>query len=257
MCTLSVVTRDDGYLLGMNRDERVERGAGLPPAAHEVGGVRAIYPTDGAGGTWIAANEDGVTLALLNWNHSAIPRTDTDKIRSRGLVIPAVIGSRSLAQFLAAMDVLELHGMLSFRLVGIFPSEKEICEWRWCSGQVELLHHRWELRHWFSSSLSDEQAESRRGAACQDAWTDPDAGSAQWLRRLHGAHGDSPGPFSICVHRSDVRTLSYSEIEYSPGRLRVGHFLGSPCVRLRNDQRKEEGDCYSELHAPVQTPTAS
>ena len=56
---------------------------------------------------------------------------------------------------------------MPFRLVGVFPSEQEIWEWRWDSAQLEFQVHEWESRHWFSSSLSDERAESLRGAACR------------------------------------------------------------------------------------------
>lgn len=235
MCTLSVVTSDNGYLLGMNRDERIARGAGTPPEARELGGTKAIYPSDGAGGTWIGANEHAIALALLNWN-DIVPRpTDVSKSRSRGLVIPALISSRALAEFRVALGVLELEDMLPFRLVGVFPPERQICEWRWDSGKMEFLLHGWEVRHWFSSSLSDKQAENLRRAACQAAWEQPDAGSAPWLRRLHASHVGGPGPFSLCVHRSDVRTLSYSEIACTPAVVRMEHFIGSPCGGMVGD----------------------
>ena len=50
MCTLTVVTRNDTYLLAMNRDEKISRGAGFPPEIHEFEGDKAIYPSDGDGG---------------------------------------------------------------------------------------------------------------------------------------------------------------------------------------------------------------
>jgi hypothetical protein len=229
MCTLSVVTRDKGYLLGMNRDEKIARGAGAPPGTRELGDTRVIYPSDGSGGTWIGVNERVIALALLNWNDVVPPAADAQKTRSRGLMIPALISSRSLPELRAAMDVMELEGMLPFRLVGVFPSERQIGEWGWNSSQTEFLPHGWESRHWFSSSLSDKEAERLRGATCGDAWNQPDAGSALWLRRLHASHAETPGPFSLCVHRSDVRTLSYTEIESTPTNIRMEHFVGSPC----------------------------
>jgi len=57
MCSLSVITRNDGYLLAMNRDERIARGAGSPPDIHEFEGAKAVYPSDGDGGTWCATND--------------------------------------------------------------------------------------------------------------------------------------------------------------------------------------------------------
>src|SRR5215469_4417886 len=234
MCTLSVITRDNGYLVGMNRDERIARGAGLAPEVREFAGMNAIYPSDGDGGTWIGANEYAVALALLNWNDVTSQATTAKKNRSRGLLIPVLVGCRTLQALRTALADLGVEGMLPFRLVGVFPSERKIGEWRWDSVQMGFLLHRWERRHWFSSSLSDNQAETLRGSACQDAWNQADAGSVPWLRRLHASHNDSPGSFSLCLHRPEVRTLSYSEIECTPEMLRMKHFQGSPCLALED-----------------------
>jgi hypothetical protein len=220
------------YVMAMNRDEKIVRGAGVPPEMHEFDGTRAIYPNDGDGGTWFATNEYGIAFALLNWN-DVTPHSIDHKARSRGQVIPALIDSRSLSDLHAVFDVSNFTGMLPFRLVGVFPSEREIWEWRWKSTQLEFQVHEWKSRHWFSSSLSDERAESLRGAACRNAEQEPDAGSVPWLRRLHASHGGGPGPFSLCVHREDVKTLSYSEIMVTPGHVQMGHFRGSPCTMDR------------------------
>jgi len=229
MCTLTVVTNNDTYLMAMNRDEKITRGAGLPPEIHECDGTRAIYPSDGDGGTWFATNEYGIALALLNWN-DVTPHSIDDKARSRGPVITALIDSRSLSDLHAVFDVSNFKGMMPFRLVGVFPSEQEIWEWRWDSTQIESQVHAWESRHWFSSSLSDKRAESLRGVACRTAHHEPDAASVPWLRRLHASHASGPGPFSLCVHREDVKTLSYTEAIVTSGSVRMGHFQGSPCT---------------------------
>ena len=229
MCTLTVVTRNDMYLMAMNRDEKIARRTGFPPEIHEFEGAKAIYPSDGGGGTWFATNEYGIALALLNWN-DVTPHSMDDKTRSRGQVIPALIDSRSLSDLYAVFDVSNLKGMMPFRLVGVFPSEQEIWEWRWDSKQLGLRTHVWESRHWFSSSLSDDRAESLRGNTCRDALHESDASSAPWLRRLHASHAGGPGPFGLCVHREDVTTLSYSEIMVTPGHVQIGHFRGNPCT---------------------------
>ena len=230
MCTLSVITGNEGYLLAMNRDERIARGAGEPPEIHQINGMAAMYPRDGSGGTWIAVNEYGVTLALLNWNGIDPKPVAASRMSSRGRVIPALVSSRSVSELREALGVSDFKGMLPFRLVGVFASEQEIWEWRWDSTRIESQVHEWKPRHWFSSSLSDEQAASLRGAACRDALHELDAGSALWLRRLHTSHAAGPGPFSLCVHRDDVETLSFSEVMVTPGRIRMGHLRGSPCA---------------------------
>lgn len=227
MCTLSFVARDRGYLVAMNRDERITRGAGGPPGLHELKCEPAIYPSDGAGGTWIAVNEHGIALALLNWNDAA---GRFRKTASRGKVIPALIVSRSSEALKRSINGLDLNGMLPFRLTGIFPAERQICEWRWHGNAMVLQNHPWKARHWFSSSLSDHQAEEQRGAECNRAWGEPDAGSVSWIRRLHASHSEGQGAFSLCVHRENVQTLSYSEIACTPALVELGHFVGSPCA---------------------------
>lgn len=229
MCTLTFVAGDTSHRIAMNRDERITRGAGKPPEIHEVRGTKAVYPSDGEGGTWIGANEYGIVLALLNWNDAISPGERNGKARSRGQVIPALIGSRSSAELRMALQASNVEGMFPFRLVGIFPSEKQVEEWRWDSQQLESQILEWESRQWFSSSLSDRQAEMLRGAASREADSEPDAGSVPWLRRLHASHKEGMGPFSVCVHREDVRTLSYTEVTLTPAAIVVEHFVGSPC----------------------------
>jgi hypothetical protein len=233
MCTLTVVTRNDTYLMAMNRDEKIARGPGSAAKIHEFDGVRAIYPGDGDGGTWFATNEYGISLALLNWNDIAPRAAAAAKTRSRGRVIPALIDSQSLWDLHAVFSVSNFTGMLPFRLVGVFPSEREIWEWRWDSTQLEFQVHLWESRHWFSSSLSDKRAETLRGTACRNAEHESDAGSVPWLRRLHALHTGGPGPFSLCVHREDVKTLSYSEVIVTPGTVQMSHVRSSPCTMGR------------------------
>jgi len=230
MCTLTLVAQDDGYLLAMNRDEKIARGAGANPEIHEFNGTRALYPGDGTGGTWIAANEHGIAMALLNWNVPTPSFAASRQPQSRGQLIPTLAGSRSMAELLAALSVLDLERILPFRLMGVFPSEQAVQEWRWNSKSLSLAAHPWESRHWFSSGLSDEQALQLRGATCSASWNEPDAGSSAWLQRLHASHADGSGAFSVCVHRNDVQTLSYTEICCSSSRIAIEHFIGSPCT---------------------------
>jgi len=230
MCTLTLVAQDDRYLLAMNRDEKVARDAGTNPEVHEFNGTRALYPGDRTGGTWIAANEHGIALALLNWNVPTPSLAASRQPQSRGQLIPTLAGSRSMAELLAALSVLDLEHTPPFRLIGIFASEQSVQEWRWNSKDLSLVAHPWKSRHWFSSGLSDEEALRLRGATCDIFWNEHDAGSSAWLRRLHASHADGSGAFSVCVHRNDVQTLSYTEICCSSSRIAIEHFIGSPCT---------------------------
>ncbi len=56
MCTVSFIARKRGYLLAMNRDEKLSRVKGLPPKTIFTEGRTVILPCSKLrnGGTWIA-----------------------------------------------------------------------------------------------------------------------------------------------------------------------------------------------------------
>ncbi len=174
MCTVTFTPSPNGYLLAMNRDERITRGQAIPPTVVEIDSVQALYPRDVQGGTWIAASSRGITFALLNWNDAGVVQPKT---RSRGCVIPALMGCSSVRNADATLNRFEFRGILPFRLVGFFPSEKQIAEWRW--GQDSLIRESfaWDSRQWCSSSLSDAQATMRRGLARARAQHERDVNS--------------------------------------------------------------------------------
>ena len=190
----------------MNRDDALNRPEAEPPALFRCGGVAAVYPHERPAGTWIAASEYGVSFAVLNWDR---PKPGA-KGQSRGGVIPAVISCPSLADAQSALAARELGGAWPFRLFGFFGPKRLVCEWRWDGAKLAAQSHPWKHKHWFSSGLSDKEAARRRQPLCDSALRLPGCGTLAWLRRVHCVHGEAPGPFSICVHRPDAATLSYT-----------------------------------------------
>src|SRR5690349_15633555 len=112
MCTFSFVPTRYGYYAAMNRDERVTRETGIAPQLFRAGDLLAAYPTERDGGTWIAGNERGIALALLNWN---LPQKQNNKQFSRGSVIPRLIGHRDMADVAWKLNSVSLEGILPFR----------------------------------------------------------------------------------------------------------------------------------------------
>src|SRR4030095_16282146 len=91
MCTLSFVPTTRGFLLAMNRDEKRTRVASLPPEVFAHDDRRAIYPREPNCGTWLAVNDAGLCLALVNWH--TIKREPDGEPESRGRIIPAFAGA--------------------------------------------------------------------------------------------------------------------------------------------------------------------
>ena len=228
MCTLSFLPAKNGYVAAMNRDEQRTRPAALPPIIGEGGGFPVLYPREPGGGTWIGANARGNLLALLNW-YSEEPSQPGPKNRSRGEIIPAILDEATAESADPTLRQLSLAGLFPFRLFGFFPGERAIYEWRWDTQTLIVKSHDWRRHHWFSSSWSDEKAARQRGAACERAWREGPSDPAAWLRKVHASHDPEAGPFSICVHREDATTVSYTEVYCDRRDLQMRYQAGNPC----------------------------
>ena len=234
MCTLTFVPTKDGYVAGMNRDEKLIRPHALPPERFDFPGATAVFPREHSGGTWIGCNSHGNLLALLNWN-DVVPPFGGATLRSRGLLIRELIGGDDLGDTRARYAQLDLSGFLPFRLIGAFLGESLIREWRWDGLCRQEFQFAWAKRHWFSSSVSDALAWRERGQRCENAERDRSMVSVSWVRNLHQSHDPVPGPFSICVHRKDAATVSYTEVRCSGEGLSMSYRSGSPCLSDRFD----------------------
>jgi hypothetical protein len=228
MCTLSFLPDRQGYLVAMNRDEQRTRVAATPPTAHPFGDQWHVYPQEPTGGTWIGASSSGNLFALLNW-YSVDTRRLGSKQKSRGEIIPGLLPEQNADDAERALSAMQLFGIHPFRLIGIFSNERQVREWRWDGQQLAQGLGDWVRAHWFSSSKSDQQAELQRGDAFAQQWSEGATHGAEWLRSLHATHIPEPGPFSVCVHRDDAATVSYTEVSWQPDELRVTYQPGNPC----------------------------
>jgi hypothetical protein len=228
MCTLSFIPTKDGCTIGMNRDELRTRARSLYPRIYERGQILAAYPSEPEGGTWFAVNGRGTLLALLNWNITD-PHTAMPKQKSRGELIPELIFQGVLSAAETALHRRSLGGLLPFRLVGIDPLEEMVREWCWNGESVETIGFPWNRRHWFSSSLSDSAAEEQRGVTCAAAYASAKADDPDWLLGLNRSHRPTSGAYSLCVHRPDAATVSYTEVVCVSHHISMRYIDGSPC----------------------------
>lgn len=228
MCTLTFLPMADGYLAGMNRDELRTRPVARPPQVRKSGGTETLYPAEPSGGTWIACSQRGILLALLNWNDIE-PGDLPTKTKSRGFVIPTLIGAQNLAAVDSTFERVPLEGVLPFRLFGFFPGQTSAALWRWDGMRKNQQALPWSCGHWFSSSLSDQAAEKQRGFACEAAASESGFGTPESLRLLHASHIPAAGPFSVCVHRPDAATVSYTEVVCGERSLLIRYMAGNPC----------------------------
>jgi len=93
VCTVGWAHQTHGYHLLCNRDERRTRETASAPRVVERGGVRYIAPVDSdGGGTWLSADEFGISVCLLNGGASVEP----SGIRRAAGYIAARVSLRSI-----------------------------------------------------------------------------------------------------------------------------------------------------------------
>ncbi len=227
MCSVTFWPQRGGYLLGMNRDERLTRVAGLPPIRVVIEGCTVIHPREPNGGTWITLNDHGVAFALINWY--SIPARAPQPAASRGDVALTLRGCLTVDEAEVRLHAQSLSHTNPFRLIGVFEEESRIGEWRWNLQALERIDHAWSPRQWLSSGYDEPKAQRLRGAAFELERNAGEAGTVPWIRRLHSSHSPERGPFSTCMHRADAATVSYSEIDVNPSSVEMRYSAGPLC----------------------------
>ena len=227
MCTVTFIARKNGYALGMNRDEKLTRVAGLPPRQHDMNGRTALCPSEPGGGTWIGLNDAGVCLALINWY--SVRAAVAGPSVSRGEIVKSALPKDSPEAVEGFLRAAELTRVNPFRLIGVFPRSNEVCEWQWDLQQLRKLAHPWSTNTWSSSGFDEPGAQKTRGKVFADALRDADAESREWLLRLHHSHAPERGAYSTCMHRDDAATVSYTEVEVNRDAGTMRYAPGPPC----------------------------
>lgn len=227
MCTASWAPRPDGYTFCFNRDERRTRAPALPPAARDADGIAFLAPLDGDfGGTWIAVNQFGITLALLNrYQHAVAP--EPREPRSRGLIILDLIAAANLATIETGLRRLPHDQHRPFSLLAIAPGSPAMIA-AWNGRALVVTRHANPGLILTSSSVTEPEVALARTATF--AALSPV--SAESLEAVHRSHRPERGRRSVCMHRPEAETQSYSRIEVTPEGVRMRHIAGSPCLLI-------------------------
>ncbi|GJM23489.1 MAG: hypothetical protein DHS20C15_34040 [Planctomycetota bacterium] len=274
MCTVSfLVLPDGGYLLATNRDESPRRGlaqapslrtlppqgelaspstdtplsADTPPSMDTPPSVdaaplpRVLAPTDAdAGGTWIAVDESGRCLCVLNGDRPPA-RVAPDDAPSRGQLVLELMRAPDAESVFAELQARAASGALrekAFKLLvarrgdSSRPADVERIEW----DGAQLVRSRHSGDGVFvSSRIEPDAVAAARGALFATLSSAPHA-DAQALAaaqlRWHASHrheaprGDG---FSVCMHRDEARSVSLTQVRARPDAVSMHYLAGQPC----------------------------
>ncbi|SEA02149.1 NRDE family protein [Alkalimonas amylolytica] len=244
MCTLSWWYQQGQLHILFNRDERKIRARAHAPQRFSQQGVDAIMPIDpDGGGSWVAANEQGWVFCLLN-DYAAAYQPDAAIRRSRGLLLRALAHSSDWQVLDALLQPEQLRCYAPFRLL-LFVGQQEPLLWHWDGSQL-----RQQLAP--TSPLSSSSAlpgviprlrawHWQRGMARSP--------SLQTQQQLHR----QPGPFSafsgIAMQRSQVQTVSITQLTIEAGKISMQYWDGHPSTH--------QADASHCLELPLKQPAVS
>lgn len=211
-----------------NRDEQRSRAPAIEPVWHEIEGggarTRVIAPRDPVGGgTWVATTERGLTLCLLNGNLEPAPELPR-LLRSRGELIPALVGLEGIGRVAKALAEMDLARYAPFRLVGVQPMSADGAAdaTRSSEGSAGVIDLFWDRRElvarthgrlpvcFVSSGLGDSQVRPRLPLFDEMVGRDPSPA----IQDAFHAHVWPDRPeISVRMSRSDARTVSTTVIE--------------------------------------------
>lgn len=212
----------DRVRVAFNRDENRDRPAAKPPVRRRIGERVALLPVDPVSdGTWIAANDAGLILALLNGNPPQPVRANVS--RSRGEIVPELISCDSPADALERFDrKLRPADFAPFRLVLL--GRGLLADLRW-DGRQSMVSNRLlggSPVLFTSSGLGDHLVEGPRRELFEmlfenaaDPLAAQDAFHAHcWPGREH---------LSVNMSRADARTVSRAVIARDDDSIRFDY----------------------------------
>lgn len=226
MCTVTWIQDPDSYSLYFNRDELRTRQPALPPQRHRNKGVHVLSPTDGdAGGTWIAVNEHGLSLCLLN-DYSSQVAQPTKRFTSRGHLVEDLAPTTDLEVLKGLWPEVDHEKFRPFQLLALAPKEPvHLFGWN----GAEPQHAVAVSAPLCSSSFDGPGAASSRQDLLDEFSARPDLDTRKRLLRYHQSHSPERGPYSVCMHRPDAATVSFTLVDVDPSGVSMAYAQGAPC----------------------------
>jgi hypothetical protein len=218
VCTATVVPLGDGFSLAFNRDEQRDRPPATRPALYRLKRRVAVFPIDPlGGGTWIAVNDVGLAAALLN--RTVTPHQPRKAPCSRGLIIPRVLESQSLAEALDTSAGLDASQFNLFRLLLIHEARAAIATSTAHAVSIEQIDitNPYMLT---SSSLGDAVVEAPRTQLFRQSFTADEQSWRDAQIQFHSHRWPDRPEVSVNMERADAQTVSQSFINVSSRAIR-------------------------------------
>ncbi len=225
MCTMTWFVSDQGFELFFNRDERKSRRRAQLPTIQCSDGVQYVSPTDtDAGGTWIAVNEHGIAVCLLN--HYQFEQIETYKDwTSRGEIVRQFATTLNLLAAERVFRSMDLQDYRAFRMFLIEPNGgNRLFVWDGHQARVEVNVTKPKS----SSSVDAQHVKNLRKNLFENLNLSASTKVEDYVN-YHASHLPSRSKESVCMHRDDASTVSFSYVSVTQQFVSFRYADGSPC----------------------------
>jgi hypothetical protein len=223
MCSVSWCIDDSGYQIFFNRDEQKTRAPALAPQSFFQQETHVLMPIDPVGqGSWISLNEYGLSLCLLNNYQGTKPEGE---LISRGQLLKRLSSEADLAQVEAHFGTLTLEQFAPFTLLAFELENSKVRSFEWNGKQACISN---AVSPHFSSAVAlDNVSEYRQSVYEHEPMKNTEA-----LLMFHSQHHPEHSHMSVCMHRDDAQTVSFTRIQVSKDSMQMNYVPGSPCTHL-------------------------
>jgi len=226
MCTATWLPTEGGYELLFNRDELKTRSEADPPRRHERDGVAWLAPVDrDAGGSWIATNEHGLSVALLNGYRVADDRHPAD-FRSRGLLVADLATASDRGEVARRLAALDPSPFRSFRLLVLTPDAPALIA-EYDRRRLDVDPDAEDRLPLISSSFEESEVGRARRAEYERV-TGRGASRLDQLLEYHRSTRNGPSAFSVSMERPEAATRSFTRVTVSAAESAMRYAAGPP-----------------------------
>ena len=226
MCTVTFIPAGDTVFLTSNRDEKNWRSTAFTPSIYEGVTGKLLFPKDGdAGGTWIAAHENGNAIVFLNGGFVA--HTPTPPYRkSRGLILVDLLDHPEPANSFVSTDLDNIEPFTA-----IIWEDRRLYECRWNGGQKYKSRLNHAGKHiWSSVTLYDPDVIEKRSRWFREWVAQKEKPSQDDILHFHQFTGDGDPHNDLKMDRGQVFTVSVTSLALSAARAQMQY------LDLKNNQ---------------------
>ena len=227
MCTLTYIPNPKEIIITSNRDEHISRGNSSFPITKSINNKNIYFPQDPkAGGTWIAADDNGIITVLLNGAFKKHKHSPPYRL-SRGIILLDSFEYANLEAFSKqyVLDQIEPFTMVQFQI-----KTRNVCEMRWDGESTHYKNLDSSIPHiWSSTSLYSTEVRLERRHWFSE-WIQNGNLDPQKMLEFHQFGGKGNTYNGITMHRDNgVQTVSITQLHgYENGLDFIHHNLVQP-----------------------------